>query len=130
MKYTLCIASALFVAARIATADPAQGRWQTEPADTGGYAIVEIDFCGKRLCGTIVDLKGGTGDRPDIIGLEMIKNMGSSGENTYAGGTIWAPDQDKTYKSKMELIDANTLKVSGCVLGSIICRGQTWTRVQ
>ncbi|MEM9794644.1 MAG: DUF2147 domain-containing protein, partial [Pseudomonadota bacterium] len=43
-----------------------------------------------------------------------------------SGGQIWAPDDDKTYRSNMAL-DGDSLKVEGCV--AIFCRGQTWTRV-
>ena len=46
------------------------------------------------------------------------------GNGRYRGGKIWAPDRDKTYKSKM-LLDGDVLSVSGCVL--VICRDQTWT---
>jgi len=45
----------------------------------------------------------------------------------YSSGKIWAPDVDKTYRSKMAL-NGNTLKVSGCV--GPICRSQNWTRVK
>jgi len=54
--------------------------------------------------------------------------MVPDGANEWGDGTIWAPDDDKTYDSSMEL-SGNTLEVSGCVLGGIICRGQDWTRL-
>lgn len=126
MKKTV-LTVALTMIAGAASADPALGRWQSEPGETGGYILVDISMCGARLCGKIVDVKGN--DNTSIIGSDIIKNMGKSGDGTYAGGTIWAPDTDKTYKSKMELTNANTLKVSGCVAGGLICRGQTWSRV-
>ena len=50
----------------------------------------------------------------------------AKGGGSYSGGKIWAPDTDKTYRSKMTL-SGNALKVSGCV--GPICRGQTWTRL-
>ena len=52
--------------------------------------------------------------------------MAADGGGKYSGGKIWAPDRDKTYRSKMEL-SGDRLKVSGCV--GPICRGQTWARV-
>jgi len=64
----------------------------------------------------------------DIVGKSIIEKMKSAGEKTWKNGTIWAPDDDKTYSAKMELVGDNTLKVSGCVL-RFICRGQEWTRV-
>ena len=53
--------------------------------------------------------------------------MKASGDGTYSGGKIWAPDRDKTYNSKMAL-SGDTLTVSGCVIG--ICRDQDWQRVE
>ena len=53
--------------------------------------------------------------------------MTAEGNGAYSGGKIWAPDREKTYNSNMELSGRN-LEVSGCVL--VICRAQSWTRVQ
>jgi uncharacterized protein (DUF2147 family) len=44
---------------------------------------------------------------------------------TFSGGTIWDPEHDKTYKSKMTL-KGDDLDVEGCV--SIVCSGQDWKR--
>lgn len=127
MKKLLTAAALVALTASAAFADPAEGRWKSEPGETGGYIIVDIAKCGARLCGKIQDVVGNA--NTSIIGRNIIENMGKNGDTNYAGGTIWAPDTDKTYKSKMELVNANTLSVSGCALGGLICRSQTWTRV-
>ncbi|MEL7184660.1 MAG: DUF2147 domain-containing protein, partial [Pseudomonadota bacterium] len=67
-------------------------------------------------------------DNTSIVGRQIIWDMQPQGGGAYGGGRIWAPDQDKTYRSKMSL-NGNRLKVEGCVLGGAICRGQTWSRV-
>ncbi len=121
----------IFGFAAAALADPVEGLWKTQPGDTGTYAHVKIAACGDRICGTIAkafDSDGKEISSPNV-GKRMIWDMVPRGEGYYSGGKIWAPDRDKTYKSKMQL-NGNRLKVSGCVLGGIICRGQTWTRVQ
>ena len=61
------------------------------------------------------------------IGKRMIWGMQANGDGSYSGGKIWAPDRDKVYSSKMSL-SGNALEVSGCVL--VVCRAQSWTRVQ
>ncbi|MEO0357220.1 MAG: DUF2147 domain-containing protein [Pseudomonadota bacterium] len=127
MKKLMGSVVALTLMAGVANADPALGRWQSEPGESGGYILVDIAMCGARLCGTIANVVGN--DNTSIVGRRIIENMGKNGATEYAGGTIWAPDTDKTYRSKMELLNANTLEVSGCVAGGLICRGQTWTRV-
>ena len=55
--------------------------------------------------------------------------MAAKGGGAYGGGKVWAPDRDKTYNSKMQL-SGDSLAVSGCVLGGIICRASDWTRVK
>ena len=42
-------------------------------------------------------------DNCTIIGHDIILGMQIKGNGKYAGGTIWAPDTDKTYGSKMTL---------------------------
>ena len=57
----------------------------------------------------------------------MVKDMTSKDGTKYSGGTIWDPQDDKTYKSKMHL-NGNELDVKGCV--SVFCSGQAWMRVK
>ncbi|MEM0948170.1 MAG: DUF2147 domain-containing protein [Pseudomonadota bacterium] len=127
MKTTI-LTAALLAAGTLAAADPVEGVWQTQPGDAGNFAHVEIAACGTAICGTILRAYGadGAARTSDTVGKQMIWDMAANGDGTYAGGRIWAPDRDKTYRSKMELA-GDRLKVSGCV--GPICRGQTWARV-
>ena len=118
------IMSAIF--AGPALADPVHGSWKSAPGDDGAYIHVKISSCGSKICGKITKVIGN--DESTAVGKSIIKNMSSSGDGKYSGGTIWAPDKDKTYKSKMTL-KGNKLKVAGCVAGGLICRSQTWTRL-
>lgn len=118
--------------AGLAWAEGAHGTWQTEPGDTGGYLHVEISSCGAALCGTIAkafDANGAVSGDYAHIGKPMIWDMAAAGGDAYRGGKIWAPDKDKTYRSKMSL-KGDQLTVKGCVAGGAICRGQTWQRVK
>lgn len=110
-----------------AWAQDVNGTWQTEPSDAGGYLQVRIGPCSydqTLTCGQIVKAVNST--IPDLEGRAIITDMKPNGENRWNGGQIWAPDDDKTYRSKMALTAAG-LKVEGCV--AIFCRGQTWQRV-
>ena len=128
MKILLIAAAALSLGTLAATADPVTGVWQTQPGDAGNFAHVEIAACGSALCGTILRAYGADGAPrdSDTVGKRMIWDMAGDGAGRYSGGRIWAPDRDKTYRSKMEL-SGDRLKVSGCV--GPICRSQTWARV-
>lgn len=118
------IAASIFMAGP-ALADPVFGSWKSQPGDNGAYIHVKIASCGAKVCGKITKVVGG---KTTVVGRSIIKNMKSDGGGKYSGGTIWAPDKDKTYASKMQL-SGNKLKVSGCVAGGLICRSQTWTRL-
>lgn len=103
-----------------------KGIWITEKSETGSSMAVEIFDCDGKLCGKAVDVF----DAPnrDSVGLEIIKGMKKRSDTTYKRGKIYGPDTKKWYKSKMVLQSDETLKVSGCVLGGVICRSQIWTR--
>ncbi len=124
----------LIFAAALLLAGPAfaggeEGRWKTEPGEEGGYLFVQIAACGSKICGTIVgavDSDGKNDPNYEHMGKPIIWDMVGSG-NKFKGGTIWAPDTDKEYASKMTL-SGDTLVVKGCVAGGLICRGQNWTR--
>ena len=105
-------------------ADNVFGTWKSEPGDTGGYITVKIQACGGKICGTILEVVGNKNKDPE--GKMIIKEMIAKGGGKYSGGTIWAPDTNKTYKSKMNL-NGDNLVVKGCV--AFICRGQDWSRL-
>lgn len=109
--------------------------WQSEKNDKGAFIKVEMMPCASDatlICGKILDAINPTkasNDKPAWIGELIIENMKANGANAWDDGTIWAPDDDETYSSKLKL-EGDVLEVSGCVLGGLICRGQDWTRVK
>ena len=126
MRHLLTILTAIgLVWATSAVTEPALGVWKSEPGETGGYIHVKIMPCENNLCGTITEVVGN--DNRSIIGRNIINDMKIKGNGKYIGGTIWAPDTDKTYRSHM-ILDEDVLTVSGCV-AVILCRGQKWTRL-
>ncbi|MGB0497019.1 MAG: DUF2147 domain-containing protein [Rubricella sp.] len=125
------MAAAIAFAPLPALAEAAHGTWATEANDEGSYLHVDIGPCaanGALTCGVIAEAMtpDGPNDEYEHLGRLIIENMQADGAN-YTGGTIWAPDDDRTYRSNMEL-SGNVLAVEGCVL--VFCRGQNWTRVQ
>ena len=128
MKRFSLAAVALLLATPV-FADPVVGLYKTQPGDDGNFGHVELYKCENAICGVIRKAFDASGKEipSDNIGRRMIWDMQAQGGGDYAKGKIWAPDRDKTYKSKMSL-SGNALKVSGCVLG--ICRAQNWTRVK
>ena len=131
---TIALATSLALIASSAFANDVFGKWKSAPNDEGSYIHVEIGACatdGNKVCGTILEAFSKEPDfqQPEWIGRNIIENMVPDGANEWDDGTIWAPDDDETYSSTMEL-NGDVLTVSGCVLGGLICRGQDWTRVK
>jgi len=122
----------LTLACSLANAAGVNGAWTTEPGDDGGHLEVTIAACASdasKTCGTISKAYGkhGVDSAYKDLGKLMVMDMHKDDDSHYSGGTIWDPEKDKTYKSKMHL-KGDVLDVEGCV--SIFCQGQDWKRVK
>ena len=127
----LLVALALVAAPALALADPAEGLWRTQANDEGSFADVRIAPCGAALCGQMVTSYDGSGtpiDSPNA-NATIVQGMQPAGDGSYGGGTITDPQAGRTYRAKMAL-SGDSLRVSGCVAGGLICRSQTWRRVR
>ena len=106
------------------------GVWQSEKTDDGRYLQIEVHPCADdrgKVCGTIAGAFGGASGAN--VGKPIIWDMVQDGPNAWDDGRIWKVDEDKVYDSEMEL-EGDTLVVSGCVLGGLICKSQRWPRVR
>ncbi len=129
MKKLLSSALALCLMAGASLADPVDGIWKTQ-VDDGAYAYVTFGPCGDKICGVISRTFNSDGEyKSQNIGRKLVWDMVPGGNGSYSGGKIWQPSTDKVYRSKMAL-SGSTLRVAGCVLGGLICKKQTWVRVQ
>ena len=138
-----CMGCLVFIAAINVSAEEADtiiGEWYTKDSK----ALVEIYKSGEVYNGKIVWLKeplydDGTEKRdknnPDesrqqdkIIGLNLVKGFTYKGKHKWTDGTIYDPDNGKTYSCKMTLNGDNALKVRGFIGVSLIGRTQVWHR--
>ena len=63
-----------------------------------------------------------------IIGMEILRHMHADGRE-WSGGEILDPENGKTYRATMKLIDGGTkLVVRGYLAFSLFGRSQTWVR--
>jgi uncharacterized protein (DUF2147 family) len=106
-----------------ARADDVNGLWLRD----NGNSQVRFAPCGAALCGTIAWLKPGV-ETSSKIGQRVFYDMKPSGANSWAG-TAFDPADGKTYKGTMTL-SGSTLSTSGCVLGGLICKSVSWSRVR
>lgn len=123
------LAAAFALAASVAmAADPIEGIWQTQ-ADEGSLALVSIAPCGGAFCGTIVKTyKDGAEYASPNIGKQIVRSMVPIGGSSYEG-QVWRPANDKVYHGKAA-VDGQSMKLSGCVAGGLICKNQTWTKLR
>ena len=126
---TIALAAAFALTAGAAlAADPIEGVWQTQP-DEGSVALVQIAPCGGAFCGTIVRTFKGQQEYPSPnIGKQIVIGMPPSGGGAYAGKVL-RPADNKVYNGKAQ-VSGSAMKLSGCVAGGLICKSQTWTRLQ
>lgn len=84
--------------------------------------------CGGAVCGKIARTFNDSGEyKSKNLGKTLVIDMKAEGGGKYKG-KVWRPSNDKIYIGKMA-VSGNTLKLSGCVAGGLICSKQTWQRL-
>ena len=111
------------------------GHWLTAPKD--GIIQITVDAAG-HLEGRIVGgnhpgLKDVHNPEPAqrelaLRGQVILKGMSYDGDGHWSGGTIYKPDNGKTYKCKIEFEGSDKLEVRGFIGVSLFGITQTWTR--
>jgi uncharacterized protein (DUF2147 family) len=119
-----------FSAANAGEQEAAIGTWR----NLRNTMHIEIRHCGNSLCGTVVwasdqaiadARRGGTGD---LIGTQVFRDFRQdSAGNWY--GKVFVPDLNKTLSGTIVLVDRNTLKGSGCLVGRILCKSKILVRI-
>jgi uncharacterized protein (DUF2147 family) len=130
--FRLILGATLFVVSSLALAGGVEGKWRTESNKAGGFLEVTVGPCdsdAKKTCGVITQAftKSGPDSGYENLGKLIVMDMESSDGISFSGGTIWDPEHDKTYKSKMTLKN-DDLDVKGCI--SFVCSGEDWKRVK
>lgn len=141
----IAILSLVFVSALV-TAQPDGDRilgiWQTG----SGKGRISITRYGEKYGGKIVWLRepNDAAGKPKVddrnpdpakrsapkLGLNNLLGFTFEGNGEYGNGTIYDPENGKTYKCVMTLENDDALKVRGYIGISLIGRTDTWTRVK
>lgn len=128
---TLAVGLALLTGAAHAQAQDPSGTYLSESGETR----VRIAKCGQAYCGTIISVQGEPKDvnNPDsslkgrsLVGIQMISDIRPSGEGFT--GQLYNYKDGRTYSGKMTFV-GKSMQLSGCVLGGLICRSQTWAKL-
>lgn len=132
-RITIALATAFAVVASqpaSAQGPGVEGVW----SNPKGSVQVKTGTCGDKLCGVVVyasqkaqaDAKK-AGAQP-LLGTTLLRDYRADGTARWSG-QVFVPDRQASYYSTIQLVDAQTLKVSGCILGGLICKSQLWHRV-
>ena len=132
------IGLSMLAAAAAMSPDAAVGRWRTETRN----GVVEVERCGGSICGKLVS-SDGLRTNPDmrdinnkdanlrsrkLLNLQVLGGF-TRGDGEWTGGTIYNGEDGGTYKATVTPVDADHLKVKGCIIWPL-CKSQTWTRIR
>ena len=128
-RYSIIAAATLSLASPASAASLLEGHW-TNPQEN---IVVHIAPCGAALCGRAISgsprakakaIRSGFGN---LVGAPLMKDLVPAGAGQWKGSMI-VPDRNLHAPGKVQMIDANRIKVSGCVL-AFLCKSQVWKRV-
>ncbi|MCP8882556.1 DUF2147 domain-containing protein [Devosia sp. XJ19-1] len=63
-----------------------------------------------------------------MLGLQILTLWQGNQPHIY-DGEIYNPEDGNSYTGYVELVGPDTLRLNGCVLFNVVCRGEDWTRV-
>lgn len=63
-----------------------------------------------------------------MLGLQIL-TLRQGGKPHVFEGEIYNPEDGNSYSGYMELLGPDAVRLNGCVLFNVICRGEDWTRV-
>jgi uncharacterized protein (DUF2147 family) len=124
------------------------GLWEVEEGD----GRIEIYRCAEKYCGRIAwqkepcypsDDRGGMGGKPLLdrenpkkelrgrqqLGLTIMEGYTFRGNNLWDGGTIYNPEDGRTYKSKLSLKSRERLQLRAFIGISLLGGSTVWKRV-
>ena len=64
-----------------------------------------------------------------LLGYTNLLGFVYKGNNSWAEGTIYDPENGSTYKCVIKLVDENTIDVRGFIGVEVVGRTETWKRV-
>jgi uncharacterized protein (DUF2147 family) len=148
---TLSVAMALAGTALVSAQTPIEGVWRTLLESE-----VTIGPCPEGLCGVLSKIvvptenltpeEAAAAQQMDVteftdvrnkdpnlrnrpmLGLQILTLRPGSQPNIW-DGEIYNPEDGNTYSGYMEMTGPDTVRLNGCVLFNVICRGEDWVRV-
>lgn len=98
-----------------------------------GTVIVATAPCQGGLCGWVRWANGeAQSDAQEagvahLVGTELLQDYKSDGRGGWSG-RVFVPDIGRSFSSTIRPVDPTHVKISGCLIGSWMCRSQIWSR--
>jgi uncharacterized protein (DUF2147 family) len=125
----MALSTAMTMAASPQPGTTLQGFWRNPK----GTVEVQIDTCGNAMCGTVVAASPSAvadardSGYPSLVGMQLLYGYHAAGPDEWRG-TIFVPDIGRSFSSHIQLVDADHVRVSGCLVGKFLCKSQLWRR--
>lgn len=102
----------------------------------GPYRNVKVETgdCNGNLCGWVVwatpeaEAEAREGGVQHLVGTELLQDYRQVARDRWQG-RVFVPDMGRTFYSTITRLDPGRLKISGCILGGLVCKSQIWRRV-
>eukprot|EP01035_Chromulina_nebulosa_P054600 gene54600-74808_t len=104
-----------------AAASSPMGQW----ARGDGNAKVKIAKCGANICATNTWIKPGTPS--EKAGDVLVMTVKPVSDSQYTG-SAYDPQRKMRYKITLTL-NGNSMTTKGCVLGGLLCKGVSWSKI-
>ena len=120
-----------------AIAQPSPPAQQSQARSTwiNPYSNVKVETgdCGGKLCGWVVwatpeaQQDARDGGVQNLVGTELLQDYRQTSGNRWQG-RVFVPDMGRTFYSTITREEPGALRISGCILGGLICKSQLWHR--
>ena len=114
------LAASVAAPAGAAGPDP-MGVWMRDD----GNARVRMAPCGSDICATNLWIKDTSGG--EDVGDKLIMSVTPKGADTLSG-KAYDPKRNLTYSMEIK-VSPSSLDTRGCVIGGLVCRNVSWSRV-
>lgn len=129
MLVGIILALAAQAAAPSAASTSIQGLWRSP----GGNSIISIASCGDSLCGTVAwasdkGKKDAAKTTGQLVGTQLLTQLQQDNKGIWRG-KLFIPDKNMRVTAKIERVNDQQLKVSGCAAGRALCKSTLWAKV-
>jgi uncharacterized protein (DUF2147 family) len=130
MHMRRAVLAALLIGAAPPSVSDLQGNW----SNPKGTVEVRVGSCGSALCGTVIAaLPSAIADAREsgyrsLIGMQLLHDYRADGRGKW-NGIVFVPDMGRSFPSHIQMVDANHVRISGCLIGTFLCKSQLWSRV-